>query len=297
VTDSSLSPTTRARPAIPVWISIALALLLIVLFVALLFPWDSLARRVTYELARASGGRIEVAEIGPALTPRGPVLRARVVTLSHPAFQRVEVRELEIAPRLSSSWLRGGPALRIWADSELGVVDGVVELGSHSTFAGRVSSVRLEKLPLRLEASDLAISGELDAEADVSLDPSGVLLGRIDFTSPDLVVHSTRLPMALSFNRASGGIEILEDGGTRIDSVVFEGDDLSGEISGDIGLVHRSASPPIDIDARLQILSPLLRQLAPNAGLDLSRGGETSVRIRGTLESPEVESGASGERS
>ena len=294
--DSSSSHLASGRTTIPLSLAIPLFLLLIGIFIAVLFPWDSLAHRVTYELARASGGQITIAEIGPAFTARGMVLRARDVRIAHPAFDRVSVSELEIAPRFSTSWFSGAPALRVWAESELGLVDGVVVLGGDSAFVGNVSKVKLERLPLRLESSGVALSGELDAEADVKLDPTGVLRGRVDFTSSDLVVRSDQLPIALAFSRAEGVIEILEDGATRIDSVVLEGEAVEGDISGEIGLVHHSTSPPIDISAQLRILDPLLRQLAPSAGFSLSPDGETSVRVRGTLDQPELESLPPGNR-
>ncbi len=269
--------------------ALALALLLTLFFIALLFPWESLGRRITHELEQASGSRITIAEIGPAWTARGPVLRARDVRIAHPAFTRVAVGALEIAPRLSRSWLAGTPALRIWADSELGRVDGVAELGPDSAFVGRVSAVPIEKLPLRLDASGIGLSGELSAEADVGLDPSGVLRGRVDFTTRALVVQSDALPLAIPFTRAAGGIEILEDGSTRIDAVTLEGELLAGEISGTIGLAHRSVAPPVELRADLQIVAPALRQLAPGAGLRLDRNGRASVRVHGPLDQPVIE--------
>lgn len=269
--------------------AVALALLLTFFFIALLFPWDSLGRRITHELEQASGSRITIADFGPAWTARGPVLRAREVRIAHPAFARVAVRALEIAPRLSRSWLSGTPALRIWADSELGLVDGVARLGRDSAFVGRVSAVPIEKLPLRLDASGIALSGELSADADVGLDPSGVLRGRVDFTTRALVVQSDQLPLAIPFTQAAGGIEILEDGSTRIDAVSLEGELLGGEISGTIGLAHRSVAPPVELRADLHVVAPALRQLAPGAGLDLDRDGRAAVRVHGPLDRPLIE--------
>lgn len=289
-----MSEEARPAPATPfgrrsIAGALALTLLLTLFFIALLFPWESLGRRITHELEQASGGQITIADIGPAWTARGPVLRARDVRIAHPAFPRVAVRALEIAPRLSRSWLSGTPALRIWADSELGLVDGVARLGRDSAFVGRVSGVPIERLPLRLDATGIGLSGELAAEADVGLDPSGVLRGRVDFTTRALVVQAEALPLAIPFTRAAGGIEILEDGSTRIDAVTLEGDVLAGELSGTIGLAHRSVAPPVDLRADLQVVAPALRQMAPGAGLALDRDGRASVRVHGPLDRPVIE--------
>jgi type II secretion system protein N len=293
VIDSGPSSSSRGSTAVPLKLALPLALLLIFVFVVILFPWESLTRRLTWEIGRASGGRIEIGEIGPGLTARGPVLRARNVQITHPALERVSVSTLELAPRPSMSWLRGEPALRVWADSELGVVDGVVALGAQSSFVGRVDGVPLERLPLRVDSSGVALSGRVDAAAEVELDPRGALVGRIDFEGKGLILRTSQLPLPLPFAHAQGRVEILESGATCIEGVKLEGEAVEGELSGEIGLVHRSASPPLDIRAELRILSPVLRQLAPDAGFALEANGETSVLVRGTLENPRIESLAS----
>lgn len=288
-----MSETNRSdggvrRGFLPRALLIPLAIGLTLVFVMLLFPWDSLARRIAWEISRASGARVEVPELAPALTGRGPVLRARNVTIEHPAVDRLRLFELEIAPRFSSSWLAGEPTLRIFATSGLGNVDGRLRLGARPAFVGRVSEVELARLPLRLEASSVRLRGVLEADADVALDPNGTLQGRVDFESPSLEISSGQLPMAIPFTRATGTIEILENGATRIDDVALEGALVSGELSGEIGLVHHSQPPPIELAARLRIVDPGLRQLAPAAGLSLSPAGEAEVLVEGTLDAPIV---------
>jgi type II secretion system protein N len=262
---------------------------LILAFIFVGFPWDSLARRVATEISVASGSSISIENLAPAVTARGLVLRARDVVIEHPAVDRVRLLELEIAPRWSMSWFMGEPALRIWADTELGLIDGVLGLGETSSFVGRVSQVELSRLPLRLDASGVRISGQLDADVNVALDPIGTLSGRVAFLSPSLVVESNQLPMAIPFSRAEGVIVILENGATQIESVKLEGQLLEGKLSGEIGLVHHSQTPPIDLKAEFHIVNPMLRQLAPGVGIPVSPNGEINVRIRGTLDAPEIE--------
>ncbi|HKK51562.1 MAG TPA: hypothetical protein VKA74_08235, partial [Myxococcota bacterium] len=64
IESSSSPPAAVGRPTLRAPVAIGLALLLILIFVALLFPWDSLARRLTFALERASGSRITIGEIG-----------------------------------------------------------------------------------------------------------------------------------------------------------------------------------------------------------------------------------------
>lgn len=265
-----------------------LAALIVVAFIVLLFPWDSLGRRVAWEISRVSGARVDVSDLSPAITARGPVLRARNVVVEHPAVDRLRLSELEIAPRLSMSWFRGDPTLRVWAQTDLGHVDGVLRLGDEPAYVGRVTEVELARLPLRLEASELRFSGRLDADADVALDPNGTLQGRVAFESPSLSIQSSQFPMAIPFSHADGVIEIVESGATRIESVRLEGPVIEGTLSGEIGLVHRSQSPPIDLSARVTVHEPLFRQLADGAGLRLSAEGEADVELRGTIDAPEI---------
>lgn len=271
-------------------VGIPIVVVLILIFILLGFPWDSLARRVAAEISAASGSSVSIDTLAPALTPRGPVLRARDVVIEHPAVDRVRLLELEIAPRWSSSWFSGEPKLRVWADTELGLVDGVLGLGSTSSFAGQVGQVELARLPLRLDASGIRLSGRIDADANVALAPNGTLSGRVAFSSPSLVVESNKLPMAIPFTHAEGVVVILENGATQIESVTLEGDLLNGKLSGEIGLVHRSQAPPIDLTAEIRIVDATLRQLAPSAGIPMSPDGTIKLRLGGTLDAPEIDS-------
>ena len=288
MTESNASATRSPRRPLPKAFGIPIVVALILFFIALTFPWDSLARRIAWEISAASGSQISIDHLAPALTGRGPVLRAQNVLIEHPAIDQVRLSELEIAPRWSSSWLRGDPTLRVWADGALGRVDGILELGSTPGFIGKVDRVELARVPLRLEASGIRVSGELETEADVVLSRNGTLRGRMDFSSQTLRIESDQLPMAIPFSHAEGTIVILENGATRIETVALEGEILEGELSGEIGLVHHSQAPPVELEATIRIIHPLLRQLAPSAGLPVAANGEVAIRVSGSLDAPSI---------
>jgi type II secretion system protein N len=290
VAESNASAIGKGRPTLPSAVGIPIVVALILIFIALNFPWDSLTRRIEFEISAASGGRVSIQSLAPALTARGPVLRALDVRVEHPAIDQVRLRELELAPRFSLSWFSGNPRLRIWADGDLGIVDGVFVLGAAPEFVGNVERVDLARLPLRLDASRLRLAGTLDARTDVVLDPGGTLKGRVEFESLSLVIESDTLPMPIPFTRTVGVVLILDSGATQIESMVVEGPLVEGNLSGEIGLVHRSQSPPIDLELNVRIVDPVLRSLAPAAGLPISRQGAVDVRVRGTIDAPEVES-------
>lgn len=284
--ESNTLTSSGSSGFLPRILLIPLVAILTLVFILLLFPWDSVGRRIAWEIGRASGAQVTVRDLAPGISARGPVLRAQDVTIEHPAIDSIRLSTLEIAPRLSTSWFGGDPTLRLWAETGLGNADGVLRLGSQPAFIGRITEVELARLPLRLKASDVKLSGRLDADADVALNPDGTLGGRVEFESTSLRVELSLLPIPLVFSSATGLIEILESGATRISDVRLDGDVVQGEIAGEVGLVHRSQSPPLDMTARLRIIDPTLRQLAPSAGLRLDANNEARVRITGTADAP-----------
>ena len=69
---------------------------------------------------------------------------------------------------------------------------------------------------------------------------------------------------------------------------VVEGEMIEGELSGEIAMVHRSQSPPIDVETRIQIHDRDLRRLAPQAGIEVGADGAANLRLRGTLDAPRI---------
>lgn len=290
------SQAAHASGGLRLVLLVPLALALILLFVALLFPWDAVARRLAHELGAASGARVTIEDLAPSWTARGPVLRARNVQVEHPSVRQMRVAVLEVAPRFGTSWLAGQPRLRVYADSDLGLVDGVLVLGAAPAFDGEVERVTIERLPLRLEAAGVRVAGELGADADVALDPGGTLSGRVDFRSPRLRLESAMLPVPLEFTKADGTLALVETGATRIESVALDGAQLRGTLSGEIGLVHRSQPPPLDLQAEVEVVDANLRALALAASVPLDGNGRGRFRIRGTAALPELVPDSSGGR-
>ncbi len=289
MSESNVPVSSGGSPFLSRAILVPLCLLLFLLFATLLFPWDALGRRIAWEINQVSAAQVEVDSLSPAISVRGPVLRATDVSIRHPAVDRVRVFTLEIAPRFSTSWFGGDPTVRIWAETGLGTADGVLRLGDTPAYVGRVTEVELSRIPLRLDTNNLQLGGRLDADADVALDPDGTLRGRVEFESPSLRIQTSMLPVQIPFTRTTGVIEILETGATRISDVILEGEVVAGTIEGEIGLVHRSQSPPLDLRADLRVLDATLRRLAPSAGLRLGPDGAIALRVSGTAAEPKLE--------
>ena len=137
---------------------------------------------------------------------------------------------------------------------------------------------------------NLRLGGRLDADADVALDPGGTLSGRVEFESASLLLQTAMLPVQIPFSRATGVVEILDSGATRIADVVLDGDVVAGTLSGEIGLVHRSQSPPLDLRVDLQVRDETLKRLAPGAGIRLAADGSASLAVSGTVAAPNLRS-------
>ena len=81
----------------------------------------------------------------------------------------------------------------------------------------------------------------------------------------------------------------------RVRALLRRGTPQSSEITvGDlvIDLAQRSAEragKPIDLTAKFRIVDPMLRRLAPGAGIPMSKNGEIAVRVGGTVDAPSIE--------
>ena len=126
------------------------------------------------------------------------------------------------------------------------------------------------------------------AEVDLLLALEGPEALRVAFQAPSYVVKSSGASGIWSFGQSTGIVEILESGATRLDSVRLEGAVVSVSVEGEIGLVHHSQAPPVDLVADLRVEEPSLRRMASGLGLRLDAAGATSVRVQGPLDRPSV---------
>src|SRR5690606_24560043 len=79
---------------------------------------------------------------------------------------QIHLDRVRVRPAWSLSWLRGRPAFRIALRRGKADVDGTVRLGDRRGFAGRVSALPLDDLPLATWAPGRLLTGRLAAEID-----------------------------------------------------------------------------------------------------------------------------------
>jgi uncharacterized protein YhdP len=236
---------------------LAAGALLTLLFVAILFPYDRYREAVERGLGEVTGARVHVAGLGPDVGRVGPVLALRGVELRFPDDVQLTIDEAHLRPALSSSWLRGEPALRLLLAGPLGGVNGTLWSGGQRGFVGTLDDLDLAALRLERMVDGLDLRGRADADLDLQGD-------------------------------ANRSIQLKETEGLAIETFQLNSADLALHASGTIGNAPVLENAKLDLRARLEVRDPDLRSvLGPVAGL---RGdGTGDLRLSGTLRNPMIQ--------
>ena len=268
-----------------------------VLFLAMTFPFEMVARRLEAEAQR---NNIELS-IG-SLALRGIGLRANQVTLSTPGqagppltFARVDLKP-DLLPLLL-----GRTAFGFSLDGYGGTAHGHARL-SHDPKRPGLMSLQVEAQNLDLHAfplpvPDAEIAGKLNLKLDLPvLQPLELASGQgtLSIKGASLVRAVARLEggMTMTLPKASlGNVEAsftLEKGAAKIEKLIAKGGDLDAEVDGTIALRPALALSQADLHVKLRPgekwldLNPTLRAglgfLGPRAG-----DGSYSVSLSGPL--------------
>jgi type II secretion system protein N len=255
------------------------------LFCLWLLPWDRYRALAERELGRATGARVQVASLGPALGRGGAVLRLRDVELRFAEGQRLAISELRLRPALSTSWLRGEPALRLLLASEAGALDGTCWLGERTGFAGDVEGLRLELLPMDRLAQGLSLRGTADLVLDLVSDGAG-LSGAVELAAREGSIAFPPYGLPIPFATARGSLALAPATGLVLESLELDDPGrLVLRASGTIGAAPSPELGPLDLTAHVEVLDPALRSLFAQA-LPLDAGGSAELRLSGTLGAP-----------
>jgi type II secretion system protein N len=266
---------------------LAAGALLTLLFVAILFPYDRYREAVERGLGEVTGARVHVAGLGPDVGRVGPVLALRGVELRFPDDVQLTIDEAHLRPALSSSWLRGEPALRLLLAGPLGGVNGTLWSGGQRGFVGTLDDLDLAALRLERMVDGLDLRGRADADLDLQGDANR-LSGRVSFSARDGLLTLPFLGIPLPYETAQGSIQLKETEGLAIETFQLNSADLALHASGTIGNAPVLENAKLDLRARLEVRDPDLRSvLGPVTGL---RGdGTGDLRLSGTLRNPMIQ--------
>lgn len=271
------------RPLLWVGAPIA-ALLLIVVFVFLRFPYDEFALPLGQRLGAATGSDVTIGGIDSQLTIGGPGIAARDVRITRPDGRWIGIDALHIRPAWSPAWLRGDPALKIDVDSSVGRSSGVLVLGDVPAWTGEVEDVDLARLPLG-DAGGVAVSGLLVAAADLALGP-GFPTGPLSFDAHTGEIAHPALPIVIGYDRASGDVTLGADPLVDVRALEIDGPLLQASAAGTVRPGRGPGDEQLDLQVEIEIKDPAMRAMLQGLGVRLDGRGRAKFALGGTLSSP-----------
>jgi type II secretion system protein N len=250
------------------------------------FPYESLARRLAYELEARTGTRLAHQSVQGFFSFAGPGVVWTGVAITTAGGTALAFDSARVRPAWSLAWLRLAPALRLDLDGPAGRVTGVATLGSAPGFRGDLAGVDLSALPADRAWPGAALAGTGNASLDLR---AGAELpeGSVRFEASDGNLGVQGLPVALPFAVLRGELELGGEGFAEIRALRAEGPLFSADAKGRIGRAERFAQAPLEIDIEVQA-EPRFAATLEQLGIRGARGGPTTLRVRGTPEAPQV---------
>jgi type II secretion system protein N len=259
------------------------ALALTAFFVVLRLPWERHAAALAQRLAAPHGAQLRLGEVGPALGPEGPVLRARALVLALRDGRRLRADELRVRPALSASWLSGDPSLRLVLSGPEGGADGVLRLGARPGFRGSLSHLDLARLGVDRLAEGVELAGRADLELDLAAEAGG-LGGELSLEARDGHVAFPPYGVPMPFATAHGRFALDPEAGLEVREFELDDPTLLLRAEGRVG-PGPLARAPLDLRGRLEVRNPGLRAVLADA-VALAPDGSAELRLRGTLAEP-----------
>jgi len=260
---------------------------LTLLFVVLGFPYERLAPRLEALLEMALGADAQVGRIEPGISRFLPQARAWDVDLRWPGGAQIHLDRVRVRPAWSLSWLRGRPAFRIALRRGKADVDGTVRLGDRRGFAGRVSALPLDDLPLATWAPGLLLTGRLDAEIDVHAGEQGAE-GTATLSARDGSLSLPTLPIGVPFEGLQADLALGGESLATLHAFALDGPLVAITASGTIGAAPVVAAAPLALAARIEARDPSVREMLSGTGTRFDALGVSEVSIVGTIAAPVV---------
>ena len=267
------------------WFGIPIAaLILIVLFSFLRFPYNELREPVSSQLSRITRSEVQIGAIEPTLGWTGPGFDVLDVNLIQPGQRRFSIDRIEVSPAWSSGWFRMEPTLQLNIESSLGSSEGILALGDAPSWAGQFDLPDLAALPLPTESS-LGLTGSLHADAELTLQ-SGNPTGPIRFEALSGSFSHPQIPIPVQFDRFTGELSLGGQQLVEMKELLLDGPIIAADIEGAILPVAAGGDPALDIEVIVEVKSAPLKAMMRGMGLQLDRAGLTSFKLGGTLSRP-----------
>lgn len=263
-------------------------LLLTLFFCLVLFPYERIADSLSGEIEAATGMRVRVEDLSPALSLLGPGFEATDVTLTPPRERPVELDHVFARPAWSTSWFRLDPAIYMETEGAKGSISGVVIVGSKSGFHGTVDGLDLGLVPIDRFLNGAAVQGTLTADSALDVGEEGPD-GELQFVVIDGSLTIPGSPIGLPFETLSGALTFGGDNAMTVERLELEGPMVSGVATGQVGASERGFSAgPLQLTVDVQVNDDIARSAMRGMGVRLGKDGSSEFNVSGTLSRPVV---------
>jgi len=275
--------TTAGRPLRVGAITLA-AILLTGAFMYLRFPYDRLADAVAVRVERASGWRLQITGLGPHPMLLGPGLSAGPIRAQHADGTSLAFDAARARPAWSLAWLGGRPALYVEIEGPLFSAAGTLVLGDAPSFEGRLQDADLNELPLQVLDPQLQITGRVDADISVAMEPAG-MAGPIALAAREGSFSHPGLPLAIPYDAITGELEFGGDHWLTVHRFDIQSPLLTGQVRGTVG-----PPPTASLDLEMELVPGDAARAALYAqGVRVDPDGTLSLRLGGTASHPVVQ--------
>jgi len=257
------------------------ALLLILLFMFLRFPYRDVVDSLTARAERTTGLRIDVAEVGPGLQLLGPGITAHGVRVTRAdgvalAFDRIRVR-----PAWSLAWFTGHAAFFTDLEAPIGAARGTLVLGRSRRWSGELEGVDVERLLAALRIATADVGGRVEATLDLAFGGAGPE-GPVDFVARDGFFGHADLQLSIPYDELVGELRLGGEHLLEIRALTIRSPMLTGDVTGTVG---HGRNRPLRLLARLEP-DASVRAVLTAQGLRIPPSGIVEVEIQGTPDAP-----------
>ena len=280
-----INPLQDPIPKPLLWIGVPIAALILIVFFAFLqFPYDDFRQPLSNQLQRITKGEVQIGGIEPTLGWTGPGMAALDINLTQPGQPRIRIDRLAMRPSWSSGWFRMEPTLQLDLDSPMASADGVLALGDTPGWSGQIDIPDLSALPLPAE-STVDLTGSLHTEADLLL-PNAGPMGPVRFEALSGSFTHPEMPIPVQFDRLTGELQLGGQALVELKEVLLDGPIIAADIEGVVLPGAGNRDPALDMDVIIEVKSAPLKAMMRGMGLRLDRSGLTSFKLGGTLSRP-----------
>ncbi len=274
---------------------ILLGILLFLLFLYLGFPFETLKRRIIWELEAKTPFQYEIQDLHPHLLS-GLAFKNVVISVAVDSKKlrvlTIERCRITLYP-IPLVW--GKVSLRLWGEVLGGILEGdFFRRGKQGELTLSAKDVNLQHVHILREITDVEVGGVLEGKGRVAVKEGNISeqSGSVEFVVNEAIVSKLPLPgiAPLRVGRIQGSVD-LKLGRVIIKRLTFSGGDLDGQMVGNILLnfpvsesrvnLRITIKPSAKFESRYRLFLSLL-------GQEGRTGDPYTFSLRGTVRDPRL---------